>query len=278
MKYCLFAFLMSFTIAGYSQVINVIAPTQQQAGSVDFFQHLLMRALEMSKDRFGEYQFAYHEFNLSQERSLRMLQRGEIDVLHTMTNREREKQYLAVKYPLVRGLMGHRQLVIDKSQLAEFDNITAAELSTKIACQGLHWPDSDVLEANNFSVARVLSFEAMYELIAKGRCDYFPRSILEVESELDEFKKRYPNLTTAPNIMLVYSTAVYFFVEKSNFALANRLNDGLARLELSGEMDKVFKSHPLTKGIFPLTKWENVRKVTLTNPYVQAPVVPLMAN
>ena len=264
MRYCLFAFLTSFTIAGYSQVINVIAPTQQQAGSVDFFQHLLMRALEMSKDRFGEYQFAYHEYILSQERSLRMLQRGEIDVLHTMTNREREKQYLAVEYPLVRGLMGHRQLVIDKSQLAEFDNITAAELSTKIACQGLHWPDSDVLEANNFSVARVLSFEAMYELTAKGRCDYFPRSILEVESELDEFKKRYPNLTTAPNIMLVYSTAVYFFVEKSNFALANRLNDGLARLELSGEMDKVFKSHPLTKGIFPLTKWENVRKITLT--------------
>ncbi|MFT6529776.1 MAG: hypothetical protein ACJAZB_001427 [Psychrosphaera sp.] len=258
--------LLTISLTCQAQVIKVLATSEQQIGSIDFFHHLLTRALDVSKDRYGEYQFEYRQFKFSQNRSLKMLENGELDVLHTMTNWDREKEYLAVKFPLVKGLMGHRLLVINKKDEAVFNQISEIELANKIACQGLHWPDSDILEANKFTVARILSFEAMYELVAKGRCDYFPRSILEIDSELSRFSALYPELTIAKQIMLIYPAPVYFFVEKSNFALAKRLHDGLIQLENSGEMEQILTKQPLTKSIFPLNKWKNARQIHLINP------------
>lgn len=260
--------LLTISLTCQAQVIKVLATSEQQIGSIDFFHHLLTRALDVSKDRYGEYQFEYRQFKFSQNRSLKMLENGELDVLHTMTNNEREKQFLAVRFPLVKGLMGHRVLVIHQKNKALFENITQEELAEKIACQGLHWPDSDTLEANDFTVARILSFEAMYELVAKGRCDYFPRSILEINSELTRFQTIYPELTTAENVTLVYPAQVYFFVAKSNFALAKRLHDGLTKLEKSGEMEKILTQQPLTKSIFPFNKWMRARQIHLFNPNI----------
>ncbi|MDU0113465.1 transporter substrate-binding domain-containing protein [Psychrosphaera aquimarina] len=266
MKLYLAFLLLTISLTCQAQVIKVLATSEQQIGSIDFFHHLLARALDVSQDRYGDYQFEYRQFNFSQNRSLKMLENGELDVMHSMTNSNREKQFLAVKFPLVKGLMGHRVLVIHKKNSAVFENITQSELAKKIACQGLHWPDSDILEANKFTVARILSFEAMYEMVAKGRCDYFPRSILEIDSELVRFSKLYPELTSAKNVMLIYPAPVYFFVAKSNFALAKRLQDGLTQLEKSGEIEKILTQQPLTKPIFPLHKWKNARQIHLINP------------
>lgn len=263
------ALLLSITcITAQAQTIKVLATSEQQTNSIDFFHHILTRALDVSQDRYGEYQFEYRQFEFSQNRSLKMLENGDLDVMHTMTSNEREKQFLAVKFPLVKGLMGNRVLVIHNKNLALFENITQAELAKKIACQGLHWPDSDTLEANGFTVARVLSFEAMYELVEKGRCDYFPRSILEINSELTRFQSIHPELTTADNVMLVYPAQVYFFVEKSNFGLAKRIHDGLTILEKSGEMEKILTQQPLTQSIFPFNKWNRARQIHLFNPNI----------
>ena len=62
---------------------------------------------------------------------------------------------------------------------------TLAELKKLSACQGMHWPDSDILEQAGFKVMRAVKFESMYEMLLAGRCDYFPRSVAEGYAEVE---------------------------------------------------------------------------------------------
>lgn len=249
---------------------KVLSPTVDQLRDVDLFNLLLTRSLDVTTTKYGEYEIDYRFFDVYQNRSMRMLQSGELDIMYVMTNKEREAQYLAVKFPLVKGLLGHRLIVVNRENLSQYQGISKEQLSQKVACQGTHWPDTQILEANQFNVVKVLNLESMYKMLDKGRCDYFPRSVLEVNSELERFAKVHPRLAIVKDVMLVYPAPVYFFVKKSNQALAKRLLDGLTILSDSGEMEKLLVSQPLTKHVFPLSQWQEVKQIHLFNPNLES--------
>jgi len=250
------------------QRIKVLQDSTNQDGSIDYFHTLLSQALDATAKEFGDYSFVRISLPYSQERSLHFLnERNRLDVMHTMTNSEREKTYRAVKVPLLKGLMGYRMLITNKRTLAKIQKITSGEsLKSLVACQGQHWPDSDILEYNGFQVARVVVFEAMYEMLSKGRCDYFPRGIHEAFSEYTTFIEQYPNLKLVKNVLLHYDAPVYFFVGKTNQYLAQRIETGLKRLDNTGRLDALLKTNSTTARIFPLEQWQGVSVIPLENP------------
>lgn len=189
-----------------------------------------------------------------------------LDVMHSMSNAERENEFIAVKIPLLKGLMGKRMLFVNRANLAEFQGMTElSQLKQKVGCQGIHWPDSDILEANGFNIARVVVFEAMFEMVVKGRCDYFARGIHEIYPELSSIKDKHPELVIVPNIIVSYPAPVYFFLGQHNQALANRIEVGLFRLKQSGQFDIMMQQNPLTEHVFPLSKWQEVKVFEITN-------------
>jgi len=203
---------------------------------------------------------------VTQGRSLVLLDHDYVDIILSGTNAERESRYLPVRIPLFRGLLGYRVLLIRQEDKDKFLQIKRPSQLKKLnACQGAHWPDSDILESNGYLVSRVVHFNAMFEMLAKKRCDYFPRAIFEGNSEQRAIAHHFSNIMLMDELILHYDFPFYYFVEKSNAALAERLESGLMTALADGSWMALMKSHKVSKHLFPLKQWKDKRYFELSN-------------
>jgi hypothetical protein len=169
-----------------------------------------------------------------------MFEKDMFDVIWLHTNTKFESRFLPVRIPLFKGLIGLRVLVVKKDKLPMFQAINTLEaLKQKFAGQGHDWPDTEILRANNFGVITSIHPENLFGMLMANRLDYFPRSILEVQNELQQ-SNRSEQLTIEPSLTLRYPTAFYFFVRKGNNALAKILEQGLKLAVKDGSFDQVF--------------------------------------
>lgn len=189
------------------------------------------------------------------------------DVIWTAESPERNAKIRKIPIPLLKGGLGIRGLVIRSSDASNFSNYNTKQLRSKIACQGMHWPDADILQNSGFNVHRVLHFDAMLEMLSLERCDYLPLSIFEGKAELDIVKSVFPELTFYQGTIIRYPLAMYFYVRKDNPELADRLLMGLQILESKGELMRLMQTHPLTKTAFPLEQYEDSQIINLNSPH-----------
>ncbi|MCP4350231.1 MAG: amino acid ABC transporter substrate-binding protein, partial [Desulfobacterales bacterium] len=92
----------------------------------------------------------------------------------------------------------------------------------------------------------------------------FPRGINEAWKEISEMGSKYPNLTVEPSIAIYYPYPVYFFVNKQNLKLADRIERGLKILMKDGSFEKLFlKYHDAVIGQADL---KNRKMFELENP------------
>lgn len=192
------------------------------------------------------------------------------DVAWTGTSNARDAKLHKVPFPLFKGGLGWRGMVIRRDSLPKFSSIsTIKDLRGTIACQGSHWPDADILEYNDLTVYRVGHFDAMLQMLVLKRCDLLPLSIFEGEAELALVQKSFPELMFYQELILRYPLTMHFFVNLGKKQLAERINLGLEKLEASGELTRYMQQHVLTKSAFPLSKFTNATVLELTNPELQ---------
>ena len=203
---------------------------------------LLELALKETIDTDGEFSLRPIKEKVTQGRGLKFLEQGEIDVVFLPTSKERELQFLPIKIPLLRGILGYRIFLIHKDSINDFDEISTFEQLRKkyIAGFGTHWADRDILEDNNIRVMESPNYDNLFNMLELKRFDYFPRGITEVWRELEEFGTQHPNLIVEKQIALYYPYSVYYFVNKSNVKLAGRIERGLKVLLKNGSFKKLF--------------------------------------
>jgi hypothetical protein len=211
--------------------------------------------------------------SMAQKRSMQELNSGDLTLAWSGAISAREAVFLPIRVPLFAGLLGTRVPVIRKDALVQFEQVkTAEDLKALIACQGDQWPDSDILEDNGYKVERVNKFELMYRMLRAGRCDYFPRGITEVYTEVDH---QEDGLVMAyDRIILVYKFPMYFFVGKSNTELEQVLTEALYSYAASGELIEFMKNHETTRNVFPLSKYKDSLIFKLDNPSLP-PLTPV---
>lgn len=78
----------------------------------------------------------------------------------------------------------------------------------------------------------------LIDMLASKRFDYFPRGLHEVYSEQKIAAEK--NIVVEDSIMLHYPVPIYFFVNKNNVALANRIERGLRIAMQDGSFDELF--------------------------------------
>ncbi|WP_404340131.1 hypothetical protein [Pseudoalteromonas mariniglutinosa] len=176
-----------------------------------------------------------------QSRALKeLLHKGGINVAWSMTTQQRENDLLPVRIPLFKGLYGWRLLFTKQSYMEKLTSINKlTELQKLYFIQGHDWPDTQILINNDFMVTTSVEYDSLFNMLNVGRGDVFPRSILEVEGELEAFKDKV-DLTIVPHLMLQYPTAVYFFFDPNNPEIANAVRRGLQLMQENGEFDKLF--------------------------------------
>ncbi len=270
---CLFLMSAAGTIADVT-VVRYKGPEDVTDRRQEYFIDLLGLVLERTRDEFGDYRLQRVDRHMFQDRALRYLERGRlIDVVWTMTSVTRERQALPVRIPLFRGLLGYRIFIIRESEQARFDAIDSLGLlADLVGVQGHDWPDLDILRHNGLNVMSSPTYGEIFELMGKGRYDYFPRGVTEAFHEVETHGAL--SLAVESRILLYYPTAMYFFVSPGNAALASRLERGLRSLVDDGTLDGFLRSHPLSRPAFELGNLEKRRRITLENPLLP-PETPL---
>jgi hypothetical protein len=164
-----------------------------------------------------------------------------LDVLWAMTNPERERLLRPVRIPIDRGLIGWRLCLLrrqDEHLLRGVDS--AAALGHFVAGKGHDWPDLRILRANGLSTTAVNSYPALFGMLARGRFDYLPRSVIELGGERGLIERA--NLVLDPYLVLHYPAALYFFVHRERADLADALQLGLERAQADGSFEALFRT------------------------------------
>ena len=225
---------------------------------------LLQLALGYSGE---QYQYQYKTGNVSQTRGIEQLNSKIIDVYWTGTTVELENALLPIRVPLYRGLLGYRVLMIRRGTQNKFNHITDInQLREMTLGQGTPWPDTAILEANQFKVVKTMEYDDLFHMLDGGRFDAFPRGILEPWAEM----AMRPEMAfeVEKNLMLVYYMPFYFFVGKNNPQLHAKIESGLEKAIQDGSFDQYFFSNELIKNV--IEKADAAKRIVfrLDNPHL----------
>lgn len=267
--------ISTLTHANEIDLVRYIDSKQYPDPKQSYFVDLLKLTLEATKDQYGDYQLQPINIEMAQGRTSLMLERNEyVDLTWRMTSKQLEQQLQAIYFPILKGLMGYRIFIIRKDQQYLFTkNIALQELKNLHLGQGHNWPDSEILIANGFTVIKGYHIHFL-EMLKKGRFDYYPRALHEPWPEIAGDN----TLTVEEHLMLQYPAPVFFFVNKENKRLHQRLTLGLNKLLESGKFEHFFLNHPITSGIVSKAKVNKRTTFRLDNPLLSEQAKELLTD
>lgn len=232
-----------------------------------------VRLLELALKKSGvEYEVRSYPRPMPQGAALSRLAAGTgVNVVWSMTSKEREDQLLPVRIPIDKGLFGYRIAFVREQNKNLLGNVkTLDDMRAFAAGQGHDWPDTDILRGNNLRVTTSTSYDGLFPMLQAGRFDYFPRSILEIWDETGVAGKQ--QLVVEDKVLLHYPAAIYYFVNKKDAALAQAIENGLNKAQADGSFDVLFYER-----FGEVIKRANLRgrtSIALTNPLLP-PETPL---
>jgi hypothetical protein len=229
---------------------------------------LLELALDHTRVSDGPFQmtrFGEGMGQITQSRSVILLNTGEVDVLTFGSNQEREAMLRPVKIDLLRGMLGYRILLIRKEDEAKFAALNPGTMSQHIILGfNSQWADLAILTGNGFRVVTSVGYDNLFEMLAAHRFDAFPRGLNEASREIEDRKQQLPSLTMEKTLALFMDYPVYFWVRKDNAALADRIERGLKLALADGSFRQLFQ-HYYAKEIEQV-RHDKRRVLRLSNP------------
>lgn len=266
---------LSLLLSGFFSTLSfTVAAATMHIKAVDYLQEpvnleLLEYVLQVTEAEYGPATLEFTE-GMVQGRAEQALKEG--DTLHLSAfapTPEREKTLLAVYFPITQGLLGYRVCLAIESQLPRFKAISSVQDWRKaelVVGQGAHWPDVDVLRANNVLVVTNPRHDLLLKMLQQQRFDCFSRSINELEKEQAAYSMA--DVVVEPELLLYYPQPDFFFVSPKYPQLAERLTKGLKLAWESGFAQQHFERYygKIVKKI----RCQKRRLLILENPLLSA--------
>jgi hypothetical protein len=225
-----------------SMVVRYPIAESEKDKRYEYPKQLLRLALEKTANTHGPYSVVDAEKMAAQMRNRMLLKNGKnIDIIWVPENGELDKDFLPVRIPLLKGILGYRVFLIRESDQSAFSVIRKIDdLRNFTAGFGHDWPDVRILKANRIPLDLAPKYELLFRKLVAGRFDYFPRGINEAWVELEQRKKEYPAMAVENSILMYYPFPVYFIVNKNNTRLADRVEKGLLRAIADSSFNDLF--------------------------------------
>jgi len=222
---------------------------------------LLSKALEVTEDKYGTFELKVSKQEVAQERQLRSLEHDMLDITWSVSSIDREKQHRAIRIPIMGGFFGKRIMLI-RAVDNRFDAPLSLEsLKSMRAVQGYDWPDTRIFRHNEIPVLET-TYQASFRIVSEGFADMFPRSVMEIQHELD--KQPDNTLKIEPHLLVSYDSPLFYFVASDQEALANRISEGLTILLESGEFQTLLKAQAVYQESMTLMRGRTV--IEIENP------------
>ena len=241
---------MTAMAAAQAQAANVVYP-QSDAVLDSRYQYdwaVLRTALQKTERRFGRFAMRASADSMAPARITEelLMPAGRINLLVRATSRELERQFLPIRIPVDRGLLGYRIFLVRADDLPRFAGTrTLEDLRRLRAGQGKDWADIAILSAAGLPVVAGSSYEGLFPMLKAGRFDFFSRSVDEALREYDERHAELPELAVEPTLLLHYPLPRYFFVRRDaeGMRLAARIEAGLETMLRDGSLIALFQRY-----------------------------------
>ena len=193
---------------------------------------IINKALTLSVDKYGPFKLMHKPISTIDNSTFYELSRGhEINVVMTPATPDKDRLAIPIRIPIRRGILNYRLLLINKSKLDLFKNITSAN-QLKAYTVGMHANSatSEIMKVLGYRVIEGASYDGMFKQLSLDRFDYIPRGIHEVYDELALRKGTIDNLVIEPNLALYMPMPYYIYVSPAFPRLAKRLKYGLEKM------------------------------------------------
>ncbi len=230
------------SMPSYAAVWNITYPRSEIENDARY--EYPLQVLELALQKTGvRYRLIPSVNPMRQSMAIKRLQENlEVNVYWSMTDTQREQDLLPIRIPLARGLIGWRSFIARENSRFLRQNIeTIEDLRDFSPVQGISWPDTKILQANGFSVVTARDYIESTELLKQGVADFFPRSVIEIASELEN--KYSKNFKQKAGIYFYYPTALYFFTNNRNVTLSRLIKTGLNKAIEDGSFDRLFAQY-----------------------------------
>ncbi len=209
---------------------------------------ILRLALEKTRPTYGGYQLhAIPPANFT--RMLHALRNDTYPnmVLETSYDQKLEESddLSFIPFPLELGIIGYRICFVNPQVKEEIQQINdLRELRQYTMGQGADWADITILRHNGFQVAEVSNYKSLFKMVAGGRFDLLCRGANELMKEYEQY--RYiGNLTYDESFALVYRLPRFFYLNKRNTVLKQRLEEGIKMAYADGSLLELWRQHNL---------------------------------
>lgn len=211
---------------------------------VDFKNEILKKALDITKEEFGDYRIEVHNYYMNAKRGFMELDVGKtINVYFAITQNKWEEKAIAIRIPVRRGLVSYRLLIINKKNKKEFSTInTLDELKEKRAGLNDGWTTYPIMENQHFNIVDVDDYDGMFNMLSVNRFDYLLRGVNEIFEEIDQHLAYNSDLMIEPNLAIYIPSITYIFVSKREPRIARRLQRGLELMSTNGDLERIFET------------------------------------
>lgn len=233
-------------LAAKADTLRVLYPYSGTVNDVRFRDLLdvLRMALDKTTPEYGPYELRPFQDSMNEARYLFELKSGHtINIAWSSTSVEKEQEFLPIRIPLRKGLLGYRIALIAADAQDRIDLLqTVYDLRQVTVGQGIGWGDVDVYKANGIRVVTA-NYDNLFKMTVLHRFDLFPRGVSEVLAEYELFHKEIPGLAIEKNLLIYYPWPYYFFFNKKDVALKTRVEAGLRLMLRDGSFDQQFRKN-----------------------------------
>lgn len=239
----LFLLLSLISLPSYSQSSQTVRYSYLLATSAqlnEFFLQQLDLALSKSEGEFGSYELKQTRPMYQSAALSALKKRNKIDVVWTLSSKEREAHAKAVKFDLLQGFNNYKVIVFSAKAEKAFKGINSLEdLTSMVGLQGHDWADTHFLRQKGLRLKSDFVFENLMNKVAESESLYYLSSVLSYKTQLSAFANR---MLAHEGLLLHYASPINFFVNKSNTQLAKRIEKGLAVAREDGSFQALFKA------------------------------------
>jgi hypothetical protein len=209
---------------------------------------VLRAALERTREGHGEYTLEATAQPMLLRRQVEEVRRagGLLTVLCRSVSVEMERELWPVRIPVDRGLTGYRVLLIREGDRARFEAARTLDDLRQFVYGVEEWIfEDDILKANGFRVMTGSDYEGLFQMLANGRFEAFPRPAGSVRAEYESRRKGMPGVVIERSLVLHYPMPLYFWFAKTaeGERLAARVTEGMKGMVEDGSLERMFFAH-----------------------------------
>ena len=271
--YLFFAFIPIGAIADATKPLMTILVSREKELAPDHDDYYFTKVLELGLSKtvttHGPFNIEFVPVMPITNRLLREIEMGRVDITWMPYNVNAPADVKPIKIRLLKNLSDYRLLLIRADDQARFSQVKSlGDLRQLRGGIGSHWPDRIVMEENGLSLVVSMSYFNLFKMLASNRFDYYSRGVHQVLPEISAYADK--GLVLERELLLRYDNPVYFYVNKSNDQLAERLSTGLKMAIEDGSFDALFAQFENFTWAESVLKQGNRRVLSLTNPSVTA--------